>query len=35
MYHTFLIDSDNKIVLVGDPRRYESLMKLFEKTVSE
>lgn len=35
MYHTFLIDSDNKIVLVGDPRRYVSLMKLFEKTVSE
>ncbi len=34
MYHTFLIDSNNKIVLVGDPRRYESLMVLFENIIS-
>ncbi len=33
--HIFLIDKNNKIVMVGDPRRNKNLMKLFNEIVSD
>lgn len=36
MYHTFLIEGDSrKIVLVGDPRRSDRLMKMFYDILDE
>lgn len=33
MYHTFLVDSMSKVIMVGDPRRTKNLMKLFFKQI--
>ena len=33
MYHTFLVDSMSKVIMVGDPRRTEKLMSLFFKQI--
>lgn len=31
LYHTFLLDEDNKVILVGNPLRSEEIEKLFYK----
>lgn len=33
MFHTFLVDKNDKVVLVGNPLRNEHIRKLFEKRV--
>lgn len=35
MFHTFLLDSDNKVVLVGNPTRNRSIHVLFNKILNE
>lgn len=34
-YHIFLLDGDNRVVLVGDPMAGDRLLHLFEKKISE
>lgn len=34
-FHAFLLDSGNRIVFVGDPMSKDSLLRLFEKKISE
>lgn len=34
-YHTFLVDKNNKVVMVGDPRRNKKLMELFNDIISD
>lgn len=35
MYHTFLLDEENRVVLVGDPSRNERIKELFWQIVEE
>lgn len=34
-YHTFLLDRENRVVLVGDPTWNENLSELYRKTIQE
>lgn len=33
MCHTFLLNDENKVIMIGDPRKSQSLMNLFMSTV--
>jgi hypothetical protein len=33
--HTFLLDRDGKVVLVGDPANNSELWELYKKTITE
>ncbi len=35
MFHTFLLDSDNKVILVGNPTKNKSIYNLFNKILDE
>lgn len=35
MYHTFLLDEDNKVVLVGNPLRNNRIKEIFLRTVNK
>ncbi len=35
LYHTFVLDSDNRIVMVGNPMQNEKLKELFMKTITK
>lgn len=35
MYYTFLLDEDNKVVLVGNPLRNNSIKEIFLRTVNK
>ena len=35
LFHTFLLDNDNKVVLVGDPTKNKSIQNLFKQILNE
>ena len=35
VYHTFLLDKDNRVVLVGNPSRSEKIKEMFWQIVEE
>lgn len=35
MFHTFLLDSDNKVILVGSPIQNNRIQNLFKKIIKE